>query len=118
LEGEAVVVLDEYGPNRMIRTREWKLVHRYPYGPDELYHLTEDAGEEHNLIHKEEYEGIRRLLLAELEEWFAKYVNPAMDGSREGVYGMGQTERAGVYAKGRKNYIPCKEACPPDWPDN
>lgn len=118
LEGEAVVVLDEYGPNRMIRTREWKLVHRYPYGPDELYHLTEDAGEEHNLIHKEEYEGIRRLLLAELEEWFAKYVNPAMDGSREGVYGMGQTERAGVYAKGRKNYIPCREACPPDWPDN
>ena len=118
LEGEAVVVLDEYGPNRMIRTREWKLVHRYPYGPDELYHLTEDAGEEHNLIYKEEYEGIRRLLLAELEEWFAKYVNPAMDGSREGVYGMGQTERAGVYAKGRKNYIPCREACPPDWPDN
>lgn len=118
LEGEAVVVLDEYGPNRMIRTREWKLVHRYPYGPDELYHLTEDAGEEHNLIHKKEYEGIRRLLLAELEEWFAKYVNPAMDGSREGVYGIGQTERAGVYAKGRKNYIPCKEACPPDWPDN
>lgn len=118
LEGEAVVVLDEYGPNRMIRTREWKLVHRYPYGPDELYHLTEDAGEEHNLIEEEEYEGIRRLLLAELEEWFAKYVNPAMDGSREGVYGMGQVERAGVYAKGRKNYIPCKEACPPAWPDN
>ena len=39
LEGEAVVVLDEYGPNRMIRTREWKLVHRYPYGPDELYQM-------------------------------------------------------------------------------
>ena len=102
----------------MKRTRGWELVHRYPYGPDELYHLTEDAGEEHNLIREEGYEEIRRLLLAELEEWFSKYVNPAMDGSREGVYGMGQVERAGVYAKGKKNYIPCKEKCPPAWPDN
>ena len=71
LEGEAVVVLDEIRLQPHDKDQEWKLVHRYPYGPDELYHLTEDAGEEHNLIHKEgEYEGIRRLLLAELEEWF------------------------------------------------
>ena len=36
---EAVVIFDEYGPVRMIRTREWKYVHRYPYGPHELYDL-------------------------------------------------------------------------------
>lgn len=29
---DEVVVYDEYGPVRMIRTREWKLVHRYPMG--------------------------------------------------------------------------------------
>ena len=29
---EEIVVFDEYGPVRMIRTQEWKYVHRYPYG--------------------------------------------------------------------------------------
>ena len=38
----AVVVYDEYGPTRMIRTEEWKYICRSPYGPDELYHLSED----------------------------------------------------------------------------
>jgi hypothetical protein len=31
-----VVVYDEYGPVRMIRTPEWKYVHRFPYGPHEI----------------------------------------------------------------------------------
>ena len=35
---------DEYGPVRMIRDREWKYIHRYPYGAHELYHLTDDPG--------------------------------------------------------------------------
>ena len=28
----------------MIRTQEWKYVHRYPYGPHELYDLVNDPG--------------------------------------------------------------------------
>ncbi len=40
------MVFDEYGLVRMIRTREWKYVHRYPYGPHELYDLTRDPDEE------------------------------------------------------------------------
>ncbi|MGD2175564.1 MAG: sulfatase-like hydrolase/transferase, partial [Candidatus Brocadiaceae bacterium] len=46
---EDVVVFDEYGPVRMIRTREWKYVHRYPNGPHELYNLQEDPDERENL---------------------------------------------------------------------
>ena len=35
---------------RMIRTPEWKLVRHFePEGTDELYHLSEDPGEAHNL---------------------------------------------------------------------
>ncbi len=51
MEGsESIVVFDEYGPVRMIRTREWKYVHRYPYGPHELYHLAGDPGERMALV--------------------------------------------------------------------
>ena len=34
---DAVVIFDEYGYCRMIRTQEWKSVHRYPDGPNELF---------------------------------------------------------------------------------
>ncbi len=47
---EQVVVCDEYGPVRMIRDHEWKYVHRYPYGPHELYSLNDDPDERQNLV--------------------------------------------------------------------
>lgn len=34
-----IIIFDEYGPARMIRTQEWKYVHCYPYGSHELYNL-------------------------------------------------------------------------------
>ena len=46
---QPVVVFDEYGPTRMLRTKEWKYVHRYPYGPHELYDLVNDPSERLNL---------------------------------------------------------------------
>ena len=52
---DEVVIFDEYGPVRMIRTKEWKYVHRYPYGKHELYHLVDDPGEEKNLYGLPEY---------------------------------------------------------------
>jgi len=33
---EALVVFDEYGPVRMVRSREWKYIHRHSHGPHEL----------------------------------------------------------------------------------
>ena len=38
------VIYDEYGATRMMRTEEWKYVHRYPDGPHELYDLANDPG--------------------------------------------------------------------------
>lgn len=99
-----VVVYDEYGPTRMIRTPEWKYICRYPYGPDELYHLTEDPDEEQNLIHSDEYEKVADELYVRLSQWFHTYADPAVDGAREGVTGYGQMCRTGIYAEKREKF--------------
>lgn len=102
-DGE-VVVFDEYGPNRMIRTLEWKLIHRYPYGPDELYHVSEDPDEEENLIGQEQYKEVKEKLLDKLNQWFLRYADPKLDASREAVTGFGQFGRAGLYSNGKETY--------------
>lgn len=101
---ENIVVYDEYGPVRMIRTREWKYVHRYPYGPHELYNLADDANEEHNLIDVPGEQQRAADLKAHLEAWFVRYVDPDLDGSKEPVTGKGQSDLAGLTGQGRKAY--------------
>jgi arylsulfatase A-like enzyme len=101
---EHLVVFDEYGPVRMIRSQDWKYVHRYPYGPHELYDLRSDPGETHNLIAETAQRGIAEALKGELEAWFLKYVDPRIDGVREPVTGKGQLDRAGIFADGRQAY--------------
>lgn len=86
-----VVVFDEYGPVRMIRTSEWKYVHRYPHGPHELYHLVTDPDEERNRADDPGSASVRRELAGQLDTWFSRYVDPAHDGSRLPVNGAGQT---------------------------
>ena len=85
-----VVVFDEYGPVRMIRTREWKYVHRYPDGPDELYDLVNDPGERVNRIDDPTQAARVADMAARLTKWFDQYVDPALDGSKEAVHGKGQ----------------------------
>ena len=92
---ESVVVYDEYGPVRMVRTADWKYVHRYPYGPHELYHLAEDPNERNNLADDMGCAEKRRELRDELAKWFHRYVFPSVDGAREPVTGLGQLGRAG-----------------------
>ncbi len=101
---EFLVVFDEYGPVRMIRSRDWKYVHRYPYGPHELYDLRNDPDETRNLIAEPAQRAIAQSLKGELEAWFLKYVDPRIDGVREAVTGNGQIDRAGVYGLGRQAY--------------
>ncbi len=101
---QSVVVFDEYGPTRMIRSREWKYVHRYPYGPHELYDLQNDPGETRNRIDDASLAGILQQHKARLDAWFARYADPLIDASREAVTGKGQLERAGVWAEGRPGY--------------
>jgi arylsulfatase A-like enzyme len=105
LEGrEHVVVCDEYGPVRMIRSREWKYVHRYPYGPHEFYDLVKDPDEDHNLIDDQGYQSHIREMKAELDQWFIHYADPRLDGTREPVTGRGQLGLAGVLGNGENHF--------------
>jgi len=88
-----VVVYDEYGPVRMIRTQQWKYVHRYPDGPHELYDLTNDPGERTNRVDEKDAEAVVTEMRKRLVAWFADYVIPQTDGARFPVSGGGQRER-------------------------
>lgn len=100
-----VVVFDEYGPTRMIRTRQWKLVRRFPFGPDELYDLQGDPDELDNLIDREETRDIQETLSSRMAEWFLAYADPAVDGVKERVSGNGQIHLAGIKSAGRQAYF-------------
>ena len=87
-------VFDEYGPVRMIRSQDWKLVWRYPSGPHELYNVDEDPREVRNLFnHPGQTDRIRNLR-SELDAWFETYVDPVLDGRKLGVTGRGQRDHA------------------------
>jgi len=106
---EFVVVYDEYGPARMIRTKEWKYIHHYPYGPHELYDLVNDPGERVNLLLDErqftlsqaDRDRLAESLRYQLERWFDRYVIPELDGARQPIAGRGQIERVGERGKGK-----------------
>ncbi|HUW15655.1 MAG TPA: sulfatase-like hydrolase/transferase, partial [Actinomycetes bacterium] len=79
---EQVVIYDEYGPVRMIRTSEWKYIYRHAHGPDEMFDLTTDPDERVNLAYEDDHQDTRRELRSRLDEWFAQYVIPEKDGLR------------------------------------
>ena len=90
---DAVVVYDEYGPARMIRTTEYKYIQRYLYGEDEFYDLKADPGEEVNLADFRE-PGVQERIAAlrsRMEQWFDRYSDPERDGKNQAVYGLGQS---------------------------
>lgn len=89
-EERAVVVCDEYGPVRMVRTGDWKYIHCYPYGPHALYDLRRDPGEERNLYGDPSYSGKVLELRGRLERWFERYALSELDGTRQAVTGAGQ----------------------------
>ena len=93
-EREHVYVFDEYGPVRMIRSREWKLVWRYPGGPHELYHVADDPDERRNLFSRRGHTDRIRTLRRELDDWYASHVDPNFDGTRLPVTGRGQRDHA------------------------
>ena len=93
---EEVVVYDEYGATRMIRTESWKYIHRYPDGPHELYDLALDPGERRNLIAESVHATRIAELRARLESWFNHYVEPDKDGSNFDVTGKGQLRPVGT----------------------
>ena len=96
--GGSIVVFDEYGPVRMIRSKEYKLVLRYPYGPNELYDLRQDPQEETNLYDCPEQQARILAMSREMDDWFRRCADPAFDPRCEAVTGTGQHCRPGVYA--------------------
>jgi choline-sulfatase len=88
------VVYDEYGPVRMVRTRDWKYVHRYPDGPHELFDLRADPDERRNRYADPAAAAVLASLRSRLTAWFDRYADPACDGAAKGVTGCGQIGRA------------------------
>ncbi|NLF94448.1 MAG: sulfatase-like hydrolase/transferase [Oligosphaeraceae bacterium] len=89
-EAREVVVYDEYGPVRMLRTPDWKLVVRNQHGPDELYNLRRDPGETCNLSGHPEAAARERQLRGQLLDWFQKYAVPEKIADGKLVDGYGQ----------------------------
>jgi choline-sulfatase len=104
-----IVVFDEYGPVRMIRTREWKYVHRYGTGGDELYDLRRDPGERSNLVDEVSTKATIGELHGRLERWFVRYVDPSLDASKEPVRGAGQTGLVGQKSAGLPVFVTERE---------
>jgi len=97
---DEVVIFDEYGPVRMIRTERYKYVHRYPYGLHELYDLDEDRDERVNRIDDPACQAILNDLRSRLRTWFATFGDPRFDGSTLPVSGSGQVDRVDVANSG------------------
>ena len=96
---EQIVVCDEYGPNRMLRTREWKYVQRYPDGPNELYCLAKDPREHQNLIDDSRYREVQLDMQRRLSRWFERYVTADLDGAKlTKCRGSGQLGRVNIFA--------------------
>jgi len=91
---DAVVIYDEYGYCRMIRRTDWKYVHRYPDGPNELYDLINDPDERQNLVDEQEQAHRIKDLRGQMEDWFNKYVIADKDGIACHV-GAGQNRPVG-----------------------
>jgi choline-sulfatase len=72
----------EYGDLRMVRTPEYKLVKRYPRGPDDLFDLRADPGETVNLAGRPGISEEEASLTARLDAFYARYDDPARSGLR------------------------------------
>ena len=74
----------EYGDLRMVRTPRYKLVRRYPEGPDDLFDLESDPGEHSNLIDRPELAGTQDELLKRLDAFYSRHEVPEKSGLKVG----------------------------------
>jgi arylsulfatase A-like enzyme len=104
---ENVIIYDEYGSTRMVRTTEWKYIHRYPDGPHELYNLAKDPDERNNRIDDPTQAARIADMKQTLEDWFARYVDPVKDGRDRDVSGGGQLRPlGGDWERGGEAFAP------------
>ena len=98
-----IVIADEYGPVRMVRTKEWKYVHRYLAweGINELYDLVNDPEEANNLYGQPGYDKITAQMREKLFAWYDCHVDENYDASKIRCDGNGQIER--IYPRAEKD---------------
>ena len=75
-------VYAELGNTRMVRTRDHKLVLRYPDGPNELFDLSRDPRETRSFFDDPAYGDVVRDLRSRIEAYFARYEEPERSGLR------------------------------------
>jgi arylsulfatase A-like enzyme len=75
-------VFGEYGNLRMVRTRDHKLVLRYPDGPSQLFDLARDPRETRSFLADPEYRTLVTLLTEQIESYFGRYEEQAHSGRR------------------------------------
>ncbi|MCC7494445.1 MAG: sulfatase-like hydrolase/transferase [Fimbriimonadaceae bacterium] len=90
---DPVLIFDEYGHGQMIRSRQHKLVWRHPQGFHEFYDLAADPRELSNRIHDRAHRTTIAALREQLAQFVARYAEPAHDGRRLDVTGLGQLDR-------------------------
>lgn len=100
---DGLVVYDEYGGTRMIRTRTHKLVLRYA-GPDELFDLAVDPLEHRNLVGNAAYFDLESALRARLQQWFETHSIPERDAFAAPVSGYGQDQPVWADVEVRARY--------------
>jgi choline-sulfatase len=79
------LIYHEFENTRMIRTPEWKLTLRHPFGPDELYDMEHDPQEEENLVHDPKCGSTKTELQQKLKTFFARYADPKYDRWKGGA---------------------------------
>jgi arylsulfatase A-like enzyme len=79
------VIYHEFENTRMIRSPQWKLTVRHPYGPDELYNLEADPDEKENLVNVGQHSEIRKELEQKLKAFFNRYADPKYDRWKGGA---------------------------------
>ena len=67
------VQFGEYGPMRMARSRQHKLVRRFPHGAHELFDLAADPRECRNLVDEPSYRLPAEQLSAAIDTYFGRY---------------------------------------------
>lgn len=87
-----VIVTGESGPVRVVRDRDFQYIHRYPFGPHELYNLREDSAEADRVA----------AMRQSLETFYVHYARPAYDGTRQPVTGCGQDEPSDPAGRGER----------------
>ena len=89
-------VFHEYQNTRAVQTPQWKLIERHPDGPDELYDLVNDPGEQRNLIDEHQCAEAWESLTVKLREFFSQYCDPQYDLRQGGRNKAGDIMEVGV----------------------